>query len=79
MVGVSSSDSIHEKEIKMAKKDNEQQTMEEYLLYVKATSPIFLVFWLVLWYFSDFMQATISLAIAVVFAIIVVAWIDFVC
>jgi hypothetical protein len=27
MAGVPSSDSIHEKEIKMAKKDNEQQTI----------------------------------------------------
>ena len=32
MAGVSSSDSIHEKEIKMAEKDNKHQTMEEYLL-----------------------------------------------
>jgi hypothetical protein len=69
MAGVSSSDSIHEKEIKMGK----------YLLYVKAISPILLAVWLVLWYLSDFMQATICLAIAVVFAIIVVAWVDFVC
>ena len=60
-------------------KDNEQQTMEEYLLYVKAISPILLAFLLVLWYLSDFMQATFCLVTAVVFAIIVVAWIDFVC
>ena len=69
MAGVSSSDSIHKKEI----------TMKEYLLYVKATSPILLAFWLVLWYLSDFMQATFCMVIAVVIAIIVIAWIDFVC
>ena len=52
--------------------------MKEYLLYVKAISPILLAFWLVLWYLSDFMQATFCIATAVMFAIIVVAWIDFV-
>jgi hypothetical protein len=79
MAGVSNSDSIHEKEIKMAEKDNKHHTMEEYLLYVKATSPILLAFWLVLWYLSDFMQATFCIVAAVVLAIIVVAWVDFVC
>ena len=71
MAVVSSSDSIHEK--------NKQQTMKDYLLYAKAISPILLAVWLVFWYLSDFMQATFCLAIAVVFVIIVVAWVDFVC
>jgi len=53
--------------------------MKEYLLYAKAISPILLAVWLVFWYLSDFMQATFCLAIAVVFAIIVVALVDFVC
>jgi hypothetical protein len=53
--------------------------MGKYLLYVKAILPILLAVWLVLWYLSDFMQATFCLAIAVVFAIIVVAWVYFVC
>jgi hypothetical protein len=41
--------------------------------------PILLALWLVLWYFSDFKQATFCVVSAVVLAVIVVAWIDFVC
>ena len=54
-------------------------SMEERRLYVKALAPILLALWLVLWYFSDFKQATFCVVTAVVLAVIVVAWIDFVC
>lgn len=53
--------------------------MEERRLCVKALAPILLVLWLVLWYFSDFKQATFCVVMAVVLAVIVVAWINFVC
>lgn len=54
-------------------------SMEERRLYLKALAPILLALWLVLWYFSDFTQATFCVVTAVVLAAIVVAWIDFVC
>ena len=53
--------------------------MEERRLCVKALAPILLALWLVLWYFSDFKQATFCVVMAVVLAVIVVAWINFVC
>lgn len=55
------------------------ESMEERRLCVKALAPILLALWLVLWYFSDFKQATFCVVTAVVLAVIVVAWIDFVC
>lgn len=54
-------------------------SMEERRLCVKALAPILLALWFVLWYFSDFKQATFCVVTAVVLAVIVVAWIDFVC
>ena len=54
-------------------------SMEERRLCVKALAPILLALWLVLWYFSDFKQATFCVVTAVVLAVIVVTWIDFVC
>ena len=54
-------------------------SMEERRLCVKALAPILLALWLVLWYFSDFKQATFCLVTAVALAVIVVTWIDFVC